>query len=132
MVSAQACFDIEPGNGSVKERMAKSDRHQTDEATREYAPPACILDDVDPAYSGISYDEDRVSDIFAWRKAERQRLIDQRKTLSIAQREDYACSVSTYPNHVRRFWPLLIENEARSGENSSTACAANSGMLLLL
>jgi len=99
--------------------MAKSDRHQTDEATREYAPPACILHDVDPAYSGISFGEGLVSDIFAWRKA-----------LSIAQREDYARLIAAYLDqivtdvagkHVSLFWPFQGEPDLRGWMATLTA-----------
>jgi hypothetical protein len=52
--------------------MTKSDPYESDEEIREYASPACMLHEVDPAYSGISPDESRISDIFAWRKIQRQ------------------------------------------------------------
>lgn len=114
--------------------MAKSDRDQTDEATREYASPACMLHEVDPAYSGISSAEDRVSDIVAWRKAQRLRLIDERKALSLAQREDYARLIATYLDqvvtdvagkHVSLFWPFLGEPDLRGWMAALTARGAD-------
>ncbi|WP_342587924.1 5-formyltetrahydrofolate cyclo-ligase [Rhizobium lusitanum] len=132
IVAAQACFDIEPWNGSVKERMAKSD--QTDEIAHEYASPACMLQEVDPAYSGISSSEDRVPDIFAWRKVQRQRLIDERKALSLAQRKDYARLIAAYLDqivtdvagkHVSLFWPFLGEPDLRGWMAALTARGAD-------
>ncbi|MDK4702093.1 5-formyltetrahydrofolate cyclo-ligase [Rhizobium sp. CNPSo 4062] len=102
--------------------MAKSDRHETGEAIREYASPACMLHEVDPAYSGISPNENRISDIFAWRKAERQRLIGARIALPIAKREEYAGAIASYLDqiitdidgkHVSLFWPFSGEPDLR-------------------
>ncbi|WP_092713681.1 5-formyltetrahydrofolate cyclo-ligase [Rhizobium multihospitium] len=114
--------------------MAKSDRHQTDEAIREYASPACMLHEVDPAYSGISPDEDQISDIFKWRKAERQRLIGERKALPIAKREEYAGAIAAYLDqvvtdidgrHISLFWPFSGEPDLRGWMAALTARGAN-------
>jgi len=113
--------------------MAKSDRHQTDETIREYASPACMLHEVDPAYSGISPDESRISDIFAWRKTERQRLIDARKALPSAEREEYTGSIVAHLDqivtdidgkHISLFWPFSGEPDLRAWMAALTARGA--------
>jgi 5,10-methenyltetrahydrofolate synthetase len=119
---------------SSEERMAKSDRHQTDETIREYASPACMLHEVDPAYSGISPDEDRISTIFTWRKAERQRLIGARKALPFEKREDYTGSIAAHLDqvvtdidgrHVSLFWPFSGEPDLRGWMAALTTRGAN-------
>ncbi|TWB53658.1 5,10-methenyltetrahydrofolate synthetase [Rhizobium sp. ERR 922] len=114
--------------------MAKPDRHETDEAIREYASPACMLHEVDPAYSGISPDEDRISDIFAWRRTERQRLIGERKALPIAKRDEYTGAIATYLDqivtdidgkHISLFWPFSGEPDLRGWMAALTARGAD-------
>lgn len=53
----------------------------------EYASPACFLHELDPSYLGFPANTDaRLRDIMAWREAERQRLIESRLALSLAER----------------------------------------------
>lgn len=113
--------------------MVKSDRHQPDEESREYASPACMLHDVDPAYSGIPSSENRILDISAWRKAERQRLIDDRKALPVAEREEYTRSIAAHldqvvpdiaDKHISLFWPFLGEPDLRGWMAAATARGA--------
>jgi 5,10-methenyltetrahydrofolate synthetase len=114
--------------------MAKSDQHESDEETREYASAACMLHEVDPTYSGISLDESRISDIFAWRKIKRQRLIDDRKALPFAQREDYTRSIADHLDqviadvdgkHISLFWPFLGEPDLRGWMATATTRGAD-------
>ncbi|WP_112603082.1 5-formyltetrahydrofolate cyclo-ligase (plasmid) [Rhizobium sp. WW22] len=114
--------------------MAKSDRHETDEDIREYASPACMLHEVDPAYSSISPHESRISDIFAWRKMQRQRLIDDRKALPSAQRKAYTRSIADHLDQIvgdvsgkciSLFWPFLGESDLREWMAAATARGAD-------
>ncbi|TRB16509.1 5-formyltetrahydrofolate cyclo-ligase [Rhizobium rhizogenes] len=114
--------------------MAKSDRDQSDEVAHEYASPACMLHEVDPAYSGILTGQGNSLDIFAWRKRERQRLIDERKALSLAQREDFTRSIAAYLDqivtnvagkNVSLFWPFLGEPDLRGWMAALTARGAD-------
>lgn len=104
-----------------------------DGEVREYASPACILHEVGPAYSGISSGEVATSSIFAWRKIQRQKLIDERKALSIAQREDYTRAITNYVDqivtdvagkHISLFWPFLGEPDFRGWIATLTARGA--------
>ncbi|OJY63911.1 MAG: 5-formyltetrahydrofolate cyclo-ligase [Rhizobium sp. 60-20] len=102
--------------------MTKSDRHRNGETAREYVSPACFLHEVDPACSGLSPSDDEVSTIFAWRKTQRQRLIDDRKTLPLAQREEHTCSIvaaldqlvfDVDGKQISLFWPFQGEPDLR-------------------
>ncbi|WP_348633023.1 5-formyltetrahydrofolate cyclo-ligase [Rhizobium sp. CCGE532] len=92
-----------------------------------------MLHEVDPVYSGIPSGEDEVLDIFAWRRAERQRLIDDRKALPFAEREDYTRSIATHLDqvvadvdgkHISLFWPFLAEPDLRGWMATATARGA--------
>ncbi|MDK4740223.1 5-formyltetrahydrofolate cyclo-ligase (plasmid) [Rhizobium sp. CB3060] len=113
--------------------MTKSDRSEMDEETHEYASPACMLHEVDPAYSGISPAFATDSEVFAWRKPERQKLIDERKALPVAQRKDYTRAIASHLDrivtkvsgkHISLFWPFLGEPDLRGWMAALTARGA--------
>ncbi|MBN9071309.1 MAG: 5-formyltetrahydrofolate cyclo-ligase [Rhizobiales bacterium] len=59
-----------------------------DEAeTTEYASPPCFMHELMPDYSTVKSPSDAWSDVSRWRKAERQRLLDQRLALSVEERQ---------------------------------------------
>ena len=113
--------------------MAEPERHKTNEdETREYASPACSLREIDPAYSGIPAvtAEDAV---YAWRKVQRQKLIEERMALPQAQREEYTRSIAAHLDqlagdvagkHVSLFWPFRGEPDLRGWLNGLAARGA--------
>ncbi|WP_331383149.1 5-formyltetrahydrofolate cyclo-ligase [Rhizobium sp. BR 362] len=137
IAAAQAGFHLNPSNERGKERMTGSDRSEMNEAPHEYASPACMLHEVDPAYSGISPRFATKADVFAWRKIQRQRLIDERKSLPVADREDYTRAIASHLDrivtdvagkHISLFWPFLGEPDLRGW----MACLTARGAICLL
>lgn len=113
--------------------MTKSNRSEMGETPREFASPACMLHEVDAAYSGISPSFASNADVFAWRKTQRQRLIDQRKGLPVADREDYTRAIASHLDrivtnvagkYISLFWPFLGEPDLRGWMASLTARGA--------
>ena len=97
-----------------------SDQQEADDAPRELASPACLMHEVDPAYMGLS--PTAAFDIATWRRMERQRLIDKRKSLPLAQREELTRLIATdidgvvgdpAGKHISLFWPFLGEPDLR-------------------
>jgi len=56
-----------------------------DEELREFASPPCSLHELDPAFAGLA--PHVPTDLAAWRKAERERLIAARMAIPAAERE---------------------------------------------
>jgi 5-formyltetrahydrofolate cyclo-ligase len=110
--------------------MTMSDHQKTDDATREFASPACLRHEIDPACTDVSASETAVSDILEWRRTERPRLIDERKSLLSAQREEFTRLIAAYLDHVIAdvsgravsvFWPFLGEPDLRGWMATVTA-----------
>ncbi|MDL2398756.1 5-formyltetrahydrofolate cyclo-ligase [Rhizobium mayense] len=110
-----------------------SDQRDTDDASSEFASPACLMHEIQPASSGSSANEAAPSDIPAWRKTERQKLIDERKSLLSAQREEFTRLIANYLNHVvtdvagryiSMFWPFLGEPDLRGWMAAATSRGA--------
>lgn len=89
-----------------------------------YASPACLAHEIDPAYAGA--DPQQALDVARWRKAERTRLLDERRALSVAVRETAAQAIALQLDHLlaRRFgsvkgltisawWPIKAELDLR-------------------
>jgi 5-formyltetrahydrofolate cyclo-ligase len=55
--------------------------------TREYASPPCFMHELAPEYGGQPVPSDAWIDVARWRKAERQRLIEQRLAVDAEERQ---------------------------------------------
>ncbi|MFS8113792.1 5-formyltetrahydrofolate cyclo-ligase [Rhizobium jaguaris] len=110
-----------------------SDERDRDDGPLEFASPACLMHEIEPAYNGNSAGEAAPSDVPAWRKTERERLIDERKSLLSAQREEFTRLIATYLDHViadvagrhiSMYWPFLGEPDLRGWMAAATSRGA--------
>ncbi|MBB3461694.1 5-formyltetrahydrofolate cyclo-ligase [Rhizobium sp. BK377] len=86
----------------------------------DYASPACLMHEVDPAYMGLEESWDVVRE---WRRAERKRLIDARKLIDSAERERKTALISSHLDRllapviagkcVSVYWPFQGEPDLR-------------------
>ena len=95
-----------------------------DDATGEYASPACFMHEVDPAYFGLSPSGGLVQkkDVMRWRKSERTRLINERLAISVNVRrrnsdhiaEQLDATIGDMSGRiVSAYWPLRGEPDLR-------------------
>lgn len=95
-----------------------------DEEPDGYASSPCAMHEADPAYMGLSpaTDADRRRDIFAWRKAERQRLIAERLAIPSAVRREFGEAIAGGLERligameglvVSAYWPFRGEPDLR-------------------
>ncbi|WP_349644535.1 5-formyltetrahydrofolate cyclo-ligase [Rhizobium calliandrae] len=93
------------------------------------------MHEIEPAYDPTSAGEAAPSDIRAWRKTERQRLVDERKSLLATQRQEFTRLIANYLNHViadvagrniSMFWPFLGEPDLRGWMAAATSRGATS------
>ncbi|KQY16829.1 5-formyltetrahydrofolate cyclo-ligase [Rhizobium sp. Root73] len=108
-----------------------SDEQEADDGPRELASPACLMHEVDPAYMGLPPASTATTfDNAAWRRTERQRLIEERKSLPVAQREEFGRLISIHLDqvitdlagkHISLFWPFLGEPDLREWMGNATA-----------
>ena len=91
----------------------------------DYASPACLMHEVDPAYMGLEEPWDVVRE---WRRAERKRLIDARKLIDSAERERKTALISSHLDRllapviagkcVSVYWPFQGEPDLRGWINA--------------
>jgi 5,10-methenyltetrahydrofolate synthetase len=114
-------------------QMTISDQHDADARPSEFASPTGLMHEADSACDGSKASEAAPSNIPAWRQTERQRLIDERKSLLSAQREEFTRLIATYLDHViadvagqhvSMFWPFLGEPDLRGWMATATARGA--------
>lgn len=117
--------------------MERSEEHEQDDPLREFASPACLMHDVDPAYMGLPTIKLDALEVAAWRRIERQRLIDERKSLPLTQREESTRMIASHLDHVAGelagkyvsvFWPFRGEPDLRGW---MATVAAHNGTCLL-
>lgn len=93
-----------------------------DDEPHDYASPRCFMQEIDPAYFGLTPPSPPMQRVFAWRKEQRERLIAERLALPASFRafatakiaraldtligDPEGCVVSTY-------WPLRGEPDLR-------------------
>lgn len=96
----------------------------------EFASPACLMHEVDPAYMGVMPEE---RDVFAWRRRERRRLLEIRAQKPLAEREERTRSLcrrlnSLLPHLLNKsisvYWPLAGEPDLRDWMHSPNARGA--------
>ncbi|MDG4879247.1 5-formyltetrahydrofolate cyclo-ligase [Mesorhizobium sp. WSM4935] len=100
-----------------------AEKSDSDTEIREYASPPCYAHELSPEYGGQSKREDSWSCVLRWRKAERQRLIDERLAIDaderkkrsdrIASRLDLAIG-KVSGRIVSGYWPFRGEPDLRS------------------
>jgi 5,10-methenyltetrahydrofolate synthetase len=86
----------------------------------DYASPACLMHEVDPAYMGLEEPWELVRE---WRRGERKRLIDARKRIESAERERKTALISSHLDRllgpvitgktVSIYWPFQGEPDLR-------------------
>jgi len=75
--------------------------NEASEEAREYASPACFMHELDPAYREPS----GPSEVAAWRKAERERLIAARLDVDALKRAEYSNRIA------ERLWEAIGDPE---------------------
>ncbi len=99
-----------------------------------YASPACLMHEVDPAYMGL---EEPWEVVREWRRGERRRLIDARKSMGSTDREQKTALISAQLDRllgpvvagksVSIYWPFQGEPDLRGW---MTAIAGRAACLL--
>lgn len=96
----------------------------------EFASPACLMHEVDPAYMGL---EPQEPDVVAWRRKERRRLIEIRTQRPLVEQEKRTRSLcrrldSLLPHSMNKtisvYWPLAGEPDLRDWMHSLDARGA--------
>jgi 5,10-methenyltetrahydrofolate synthetase len=91
-----------------------------DDDPAEYASPPCFLHELDPNWQGP--DPQQAKDVARWRKAERERLLAERKALSAAERAVLAQAVAGHLDRllgdvtgltISGWWPIKSELDLR-------------------
>lgn len=94
-----------------------------DSEPNEFSSPACSLHEVSSSYMGSDKNGDAITDVAVWRKAERVRLIEARKSLSRGDRERCTFAIATaldeiFPEIdgriVSLYWPFRGEPDLRA------------------
>jgi 5,10-methenyltetrahydrofolate synthetase len=67
--------------------LAMAEERYTDQKIREYASPPGFAHELSSEYGGQSQPEDPWSEVLRWRKAERQRLIEERLAIDASERK---------------------------------------------
>lgn len=86
----------------------------------DYASPACLMHEVDPAYMGLEEPWEMVRE---WRSRERKRLIDARKQIGSAERDRRTALISSHLDRLLEpviagksisvYWPFQGEPDLR-------------------
>lgn len=101
---------------------------ENDSEFGEYASPACAMHEVDPAYMGLT--PASIGDVGAWRKAERQRLIEARLAINAETRAVQAKAIAANLDRVidtvagktiSLYWPFRGEPDLRAWMDHVTA-----------
>lgn len=113
--------------------MARVDR---DSELQELSSPACSLHEVSSSYMGMDRTEEPVVDIATWRKAERIRLIGERKSLSPQDRDRCTAAIAKALDDIfsevqgrviSLYWPYRGEPDLRhwmtAAEARDASCA---------
>jgi 5,10-methenyltetrahydrofolate synthetase len=90
----------------------------------DYASPPCFLHELDPAWTGLAPtpDPQQARDVARWRKAERERLLADRRHLSVAERQRLAQAVAGHLDTllgevagltISGWWPIKGELDLR-------------------
>lgn len=94
---------------------------------RDYASPACLAHEIDPAYfDPLAVDAQQAQDVARWRKAERSRLLAERAALSVEARKTAGAAIAQHLDTLlsQRFtslegltisawWPIKAEIDLR-------------------
>lgn len=75
------------------ENFFRSDRQMQKDEPDDYASPACLMHEVDPAYMGLEEPWEAVRE---WRRSERKRLIDARKAMDSVAREGRTAAIISH------------------------------------
>ena len=95
-----------------------------DDALDDYASPACLMHEVDPAYFGLRpLPNGMQHDVQSWRKRERERLISARLAIASEERQRYAGRIAAELDRligdpsghvISAYWPFRGEPDLRS------------------
>ena len=95
-----------------------------DEAFDDYASPACLMHEVDPAYFGLAPPLDGLQgNVQNWRKSERERLINTRLAIAAEERQRYTERIAAGLDRlignpsghvISVYWPFRGEPDLRS------------------
>jgi 5,10-methenyltetrahydrofolate synthetase len=109
--------------------------NKTDE--NGFASPPCFMHELDPAAGMVGFDPRQWRDVARWRKAERERLIAQRLTISADQRAGMATKIAEGIDAligdpagkiVSLYWPFRGEPDLRPWLASITARGATAAL----
>src|SRR3546814_2886473 len=93
-----------------------------DEAAAGYASPPCFMHELDPDRPGMISDRRQQTDVARWRKAERARLIAERRAIDAATRRSHAGAIaarlhalvgSQEGKTIGLYWPIRGEPDLR-------------------
>lgn len=91
--------------------------------TAQYASPPCFMHELEPGYDAPAFRSDCWTDVLRWRKAERQRLIEERLALAAEDRQLRSARIAgrldqTVGKVVGRivgtYWPFRGEPDLRN------------------
>lgn len=93
--------------------------------TRSYASPPCFMHEVDPAYFGFEAEPPTAhrDTVQAWRRAERKRLREVRRSIPVAERRERSRAIASTldgllegDSHatVGAYWPIDAEPDLRA------------------
>lgn len=80
-----------------------------EESGRSYASPPCLAQELDPAwFDPLAVDPEQARDVACWRRAERTRLLANRRALSVDERKAFAEALAGHLSRLlaKRFGPL--------------------------
>jgi 5,10-methenyltetrahydrofolate synthetase len=100
-----------------------ADKRYSDPEIREYASPPCYAHELSPAYGGQSEPGEAWSEVLRWRKAERQRLIEERLAVDAEERNARSGRIASRLDAavgkvsgriVSGYWPFRGEPDLRN------------------
>jgi 5-formyltetrahydrofolate cyclo-ligase len=114
-------------------------RDRDDESWGEYASPPCFPHELNPSYVGLAVrpPASRPDEVALWRKAERERLIRERRAIASEQRRQWDASIigaleqvlgETRGALVSAYWPFRGEPDLRSLLSKLTATGARTAL----
>ncbi|RMF38241.1 MAG: 5-formyltetrahydrofolate cyclo-ligase [Alphaproteobacteria bacterium] len=101
--------------------------NESDDAPRGYASPPCLAHELDPAYfDPLAVDPQQARDVARWRTATRERLLAERRALSVAERAAITAALAGHLSRllaarfdtlegrvISAYWPIRGEPDLR-------------------
>jgi len=112
-----------------------------DDEEATYASPPCFLHEVDPVYAGLSADPRQRADVLRWRKAERERLIQERLAIPADRRRSLSEAVGANLEQaigplagltISAYWPFRGEPDLRPFLERAAGLGARTALPLVV